>query len=180
MQNLSKYTNPARFRGRSAMTVQFWWVVYSFLFKPSPQIMYGWRRFLLRCFGAKVGKKAILRPSVQITYPWKVKIGDYSWIGDDVVLYSLGEIEIGSNSVISQRGYLCTGSHDYSSKNFEINAQKIIIGSKCWLATDVYVAPSVSIGDGTVVGARSSVFKSLPSNKICFGSPAKPVKDRIQ
>jgi putative colanic acid biosynthesis acetyltransferase WcaF len=142
--------------------------------------MYGWRRFLLRCFGAKVGKKAILRPSVQITYPWKVKIGDYSWIGDDVVLYSLGEIEIGSNSVISQRGYLCTGSHDYSSKNFEINAQKIIIGSKCWLATDVYVAPSVSIGDGTVVGARSSVFKSLPSNKICFGSPAKPVKDRIQ
>jgi putative colanic acid biosynthesis acetyltransferase WcaF len=142
--------------------------------------MYGWRRFLLRCFGAKVGKKAILRPSVQITYPWKVKIGDYSWIGDDVVLYSLGEIEIGSNSVISQRGYLCTGSHDYSSKNFEINAQKIIIGSRCWLATDVYVAPSVSIGDGTVVGARSSVFKSLPSNKICFGSPAKPVKDRIQ
>ena len=108
----------------------------------------------------------------------KVKIGDYSWIGDQVVLYSLGDIEIGSNTVISQRSYLCTGSHDYTSNNFDIYSKKITIGSKCWLATDVYVAPSVSIGDATVVGARSSVFKSLPSNKICIGSPAKPIKDR--
>ena len=141
--------------------------------------MYGWRRFLLRSFGAKIGRDVIIRPSAQITYPWKVEIGDYSWIGDDVVLYSLGDIEIGSNTVISQRSYLCTGSHDYASNNFDIYSKKIIIGSKCWLATDVYVAPFVSIGDGTVVGARSSVFKSLPSNKICIGSPAKPIKDRI-
>jgi|TARA_Y100000385_G_scaffold263086_1_gene295237 putative colanic acid biosynthesis acetyltransferase WcaF len=178
MQNLLKYTNPAKFRGRSALTVQLWWLVEALLFRPSPQIMYRWRRFLLRSFGAKIGTKVIIRSSAQITYPWKVKIGDYSWIGDQVVLYSLGDIEIGSNTVISQRSYLCTGSHDYTSNNFDIYSKKITIGSKCWLATDVYVAPSVSIGDATVVGARSSVFKSLPSNKICIGSPAKPIKDR--
>ncbi len=178
-QKLDTYKTPSKFRGRSALTVQLWRLVYQLLFRPSPQIMYGWRRFLLRVFGAKIGENVIIRPTAQITYPWKVKIGDYSWVGDEAVLYSLGDIEIGAHTVISQRSYLCTGGHDYLSKNFAINAQKIIIGSKCWLATDVYVAPSVSIGDGTVVGARSSVFKNLPSNKICFGSPARPIKDRM-
>lgn len=177
-QNLEFYKTPENFRGRSAFTVQFWRIVYTILFRPSPQIMYGWRRFLLRSFGAKVGKKVILRPTAQITYPWKVSIGDFSWIGDDVVLYSLGEIEVGSNTVISQRCYICTGSHDYHSERFDIYAQKITIGSKCWLATDVYVAPSISIGNGALVGARSSVFKDLPSNKVCIGNPAKPIKDR--
>jgi putative colanic acid biosynthesis acetyltransferase WcaF len=179
MQNISTYKTPENFRAKSKITVQLWWIVYAMLFRPSPQIMYGWRRFLLRLFGAKVGKKVILRPTTQITYPWKVSIGDYSWIGDDVVLYSLGTIVIGSNSVISQRSYICTGSHDYLSEGFDIYAQNITIGSKCWLATDVYVAPSVQIGDGTVVGARSSVFKDLPANKVCMGTPAKPTKDRI-
>jgi putative colanic acid biosynthesis acetyltransferase WcaF len=179
IQNLSQYQTPKDFREKSKITVQLWWIVYAIFFRPSPQIMYGWRRFLLRLFGAKVGKKVILRPTTQITYPWKVSIGDYSWIGDDVVLYSLGTIVIGSNSVISQRSYICTGSHDYLSESFDIYAQNITIGSECWLATDVYVAPSVQIGDGTVVGARSSVFKDLPANKVCIGSPAIPIKDRI-
>ena len=179
VQNLNLYKTPKGFRGRSAITVQLWWIVQATLFGLSPQFLYGWRRFLLRSFGAKIGKKVIVRPTARITYPWKLTIGDYSWIGDDVVLYSLGEIEVGENSVISQRSYLCTGSHDYTSENFEIHAEKITIGSRCWLATDVYVAPSVSIGDLTVVGARSGVFNDLPEGKICIGSPAKPIKDRL-
>lgn len=177
-QNLNTYKTPKGFRGKSAMTVQLWWMVQATLFKWSPQVFYGWRRFLLRAFGAKIGRGVIIRPSVQVTYPWKVTIGDYSWIGDEVVLYSLGEIEIGSNAVISQRSYICTGSHNYNSNSFEIYSKKITIGNKCWLASDVYVAPNVTIGDSTVVGARSSVFKDLPVNKVCKGSPAKPFKDR--
>ncbi|MFP4844594.1 putative colanic acid biosynthesis acetyltransferase [Winogradskyella sp. PE311] len=179
IQNLNNYKNPDGFRGRSKWTVQLWWIVYALFFKLSPQVMYGWRRFLLRSFGAKIGKNVIIRPSAQITYPWKISIGDFSWVGDEVVLYSLGEIEIGSNTVISQRSYICTGSHHYNSENFEIYAQKIKIGNKCWLASDVYVAPSITINDFTVVGARSSVFSNLPANKVCVGSPAKPIKDRI-
>jgi putative colanic acid biosynthesis acetyltransferase WcaF len=177
-QNLKNYKTPKDFRGKSKWTVQLWWFIYAIFFKPSPQVMYGWRRFLLRSFGANIGKKVIIRPTAQITYPWKITIGDYSWIGDEVVLYSLGEIKIGSNTVISQRSYICTGSHHYNSENFDIYSQKIIIGDKCWLATDVYVAPSINIGDSTIVGARSSVFSDLPANKVCFGSPAKPIKDR--
>lgn len=179
IQNLENFRVPKDFRGRSKITVQFWWIVQAILFKLSPQFAYAWRRSLLRLFGAQIGKNVIIRPSATITYPWKLKIGDHSWIGDDVVLYTLGEIEIGSNTVISQKSYLCTGSHDYLSESFTIYAEKITIGNKCWLATDVYVAPSITIGDQTVVGARSSVHKDLPEGKICIGNPAIPVKNRF-
>ena len=107
-------------------------------------------------------------------------LGDYAWVGDDAVLYTLGDITIGAHAVISQKSYLCTGSHDYASQHFDINATPIVVGDKCWLATDVFVAPGVTIGDGTVVGARSSVFKSLPANVICRGNPAVVTRERVE
>jgi putative colanic acid biosynthesis acetyltransferase WcaF len=177
-QQLDKFQLPQNFRGKGAVTVQLWWLVQSTLFAWSPQFMYGWRRFLLRAFGAKIGKKVIIRPTVRTQFPWKVSIGDHSWIGDDVVLYSLGEIEIGAHVVISQKSYICTGTHDPQAVNFNIYAHKVIIEDQCWIATDVYVAPGITIGRGTLVGARSSVFKDLPAGKICLGSPAQVVKDR--
>ena len=179
IQELNKFRLPSNFRGKSAFTVQLWWIVQGVFFKNSPQFMYGFRRFLLRLFGAKIGKKVILRPSVKITYPWKVSIDDFSWIGDEVNLYSLREIEIGKNVVISQKSYLCTGSHDYLQSDFPIFAKKIIIEDECWLATDVFVSPGVKIMKATVVGARSSVYSNLPSNKICIGNPAKVIRNRI-
>ncbi len=178
IQELNKFKLPRNFRGKSAIYVQLWWFVQSVFFRLSPQFLYGWRRFLLRCFGAKIGRKVIIRPSTQITYPWKIKIGDYSWIGDDVVLYSLGNITIGSNTVISQKSYICTGSHDYKKKDFPIYAKETIIKDNCWLATDVFVAPGVIIKEGTVVGARSSVVKDLESFSVYLGSPAKRIKSR--
>lgn len=179
VQNLNKFKLPKNFRGRNAFVVQSWWLVQSLIFRTSPQFLYGYRRFLLRMFGAKIGKNVIIRPSVKIAYPWKISIGDYSWIGDDVNLYSLGEIEIGNNVVISQKSYLCTGSHDYLRSDFPIYAKKIVIMDECWIATDVFIAPGVTIESGSVVGARSSVYKNLPSNKICIGSPAEIIRDRI-
>lgn len=171
-QKLSLFTVPAEFRGKPGWYVQLWWIVDALLFRPSPQILYGWRRFLLRFFGAKVGKGVIVRPTAQITYPWKVTIGDYSWIGDDVVLYSLGSIHIGANVVISQRSYICTGSHDYCSLAFDIFSKPIVVEDEVWLATDVFVAPGTTIGEGAVVGARSSVYKNLAGGAIYKGNPA--------
>ena len=178
IQDLESFRLPVVFRGKPGWYVQLWWIVQSILFGLSPQFMYGWRRWLLRCFGATVGKKVLIRPTARITYPWKVCIGDYTWIGDDVVLYSLGEITIGSNVVISQRSYICAASHDYTKPSFDIIASKVQIEEEAWLATDVFVSPGVNIGKGTVVGARSSVFEELPAMKICFGSPAKPIRER--
>ena len=178
MQKLKHFKLPKNFRGKNAITVQIWWLIQATLFKLSPQFSYGWRRFLLRLFGAKIGKGVIVRPTAKITYPWKISIGNYSWIGDDVTLYSLGEIEIGKNTVISQKCYLCTGSHDYSDTYFSIYEKKITIDDECWLATDVYISPGITIGKGAVVGARSSVFNNLEGGKVYYGTPAKFVKNR--
>jgi putative colanic acid biosynthesis acetyltransferase WcaF len=133
---------------------------------------------LLRRFGARIGHGVLVRPSARITYPWKLAIGDHAWIGDDVVLYSLGEIEVGAHAVVSQRSYLCTGSHAYARPTFDIFAKPIRIGEQAWLATDVFVAPGVEVGAGTVVGARSSIFHSLPAGVIARGSPAQVVRRR--
>ncbi|WP_299678487.1 putative colanic acid biosynthesis acetyltransferase [uncultured Tenacibaculum sp.] len=177
-QDLNTFKLPKNFRGRNPFIVQLWWIVQSVLFRTSPQFLYGWRRFLLRLFGAKIGKNVIIRPTVRVTYPWKLNIGDYSWIGDDVVLYNLGNINIGNNVVISQKSYICTGSHDYTIPSFPIYAKEIIIEDECWLATDVFVAPGITIGKQSVIGSRSSVYKNIPANKICYGTPLKIVKDR--
>jgi putative colanic acid biosynthesis acetyltransferase WcaF len=178
VQLLSSFRLPVGFRGRSAVIVQLWWLVQATLFTMSPQFMFGWRRWLLRLFGARVGKGVLIRPSAKVTYPWKVSIGDFAWIGDDVVLYSLGEIVIGKNAVVSQRSYLCAASHDYMQLDFPICDRKIYIGDQAWLATDVFVAPGVTIGEGAVIGARSSVFHDLPPLMVCVGTPAKPIKLR--
>jgi putative colanic acid biosynthesis acetyltransferase WcaF len=177
-QDLSSFRLPEDFRGRSAWFVQFWWLIHWFLFRPSPQFLYGWRRFLLRLFGAKIGREVLVRSTASITYPWKVSIGDYSWIGDDVVLYSLGEIQIGRHTVVSQRSYLCTGSHDYTRPSFDIFARPIELGDQVWIAADVYISPGVCVGDGAVVGSRSSVFHDIPAGMVCFGNPAAPLKAR--
>ncbi len=179
IQNLKQFTLPKNFRAKNAVTVQMWWIVQGTLFACSPQFLYGWRRFLLCLFGAKIGKNVIIRPSVKVTYPWKLTIGDHSWIGDDVDLYTLGEIEIGKNAVISQKSYLCTASHDYKKESFDIYAQKIIIEDEAWIATDVFIAPGITVGKGAVIGARSTVLNDMPAGMICAGYPAKPIKTRI-
>ncbi len=176
---LNEYYTPENFRGRNPYFVQLWWCVQSTFFALSPQFCYKWRAILLRIFGAKIGKGVLIRPSVKIVYPWKLSIGDYSWVGDNVVLYTLGPIEIGNNSVISQGSYLCTGSHNYDKETFDIYAKPIVIGDSCWLATDVFVAPGIKIGNECVVGARSSVFNSLPGHSICLGTPAVKIRDRV-
>jgi putative colanic acid biosynthesis acetyltransferase WcaF len=172
-QHLEEFRVPPGFRGRSSVYTQMWWIVQSTLFGLSPQALFGWRRWLLRLFGARIGKGVFIRPSARITYPWKLKIGDHCHIGDDVVLYSLGEIEIGDCAVISQRSYICTGSHDYTSPTFDLYAKKIFIEPEVWVATDVFVGPGVRIGNGAVVGARSSVFSDVPPGVIVVGTPAR-------
>jgi putative colanic acid biosynthesis acetyltransferase WcaF len=178
-QRLDTFEFPAGFRGRSAPFVQFWWIVQMLIVKPLPQICYPLRRLLLRAFGAKIGAGVKIRPGVEITYPWKVVIGDNSWIGDGVTLYSLGPISIGSNSVVSQNSYICAADHDYSDVSFSIRARPVEIGNQVWIASDVWIGPGVKVADGVVVGARSTVTKDLPAGTICVGSPCKPVKRRV-
>jgi putative colanic acid biosynthesis acetyltransferase WcaF len=179
VQDLKDFRLPPNFRGRSGLMVQLWWLVQSTLFRASPQLMYGFRRWLLRQFGAQIGEGVIIRPSVTIPYPWKLEIGDNSWIGDHAVLYTFAKITIGKNVVVSQKSYLCAGTHDYRSPGFEIQGFPIVIEDEAWVAADVFVAPGVTIGKGTVVGSRSSVFSDLPPMMVCIGSPARPLRARL-
>lgn len=171
-QDLSLSQTPPGFRGRSAMFVLLWNTVQQTLFAWSPQPAYGWRRWLLRVFGAQVGRGVIVRPTARVTYPWKVKLGDHCWVGDNAELYSLGPITIGENAVVSQRSYICAATHDHKDITFPLVATPVVIEHEAWIAADCFIAPGVIVGAGAIVGARSTVLRSVPAATIVAGSPA--------
>ncbi|MCM3670904.1 putative colanic acid biosynthesis acetyltransferase [Mesobacillus maritimus] len=177
--DLSRYNQGWYSRGRNGAIVLLWWFIQGTLFRFSVHNMYKWRNFLLKLFGAKVGKNVKIRSSAKFTYPWKVTIGDNSWIGEDVKLYSLDEIYIGDNCVISQESYLCTGSHDIKDPYFGLITKPIIIKDGAWVASDVFIYPGVTINQLAVAAARSTVIKDIPENEIHAGSPARFVKYRF-
>ena len=178
VQDLSAFSLPLEFRGRSGLYVLLWWLVRDTLFLMSPQPLYGWRRWLLRLFGARIGRNVLIRPTVRITYPWKLRIDDEAWIGDFVELYTLGDIHVGAHAVISQNSYICTGSHDFRKIGFDIYAKPIVVEPQAWVAADVFVGPGVTIGYGAVIGARSTLMKDAPPLKILTGNPAVVVGER--
>jgi putative colanic acid biosynthesis acetyltransferase WcaF len=110
-----------------------------------------------------------------VTFPWKVVIGDYCWIGDDATLYNIAKITIGDHCVISQEAYLCAGTHDHRNISFPSIASPITLESECWIATRAFVGPGVRIGRGAVVGACSVVVCDAPTAIIVAGSPAREV-----
>jgi putative colanic acid biosynthesis acetyltransferase WcaF len=177
--DLRRYDQSEFDRGRANWSIVLWWSVQAIAFPLSLHNFNGLRVWLLRLFGAKIGKDVVIRPTARFTYPWKIAIGDCSWIGDDVVLYSIDRITIGSHSVISQKSYLCTGSHDITDSAFRLITAPITISNGVWVATDCFVAPGVTIGANSVIGARSSVFRDIPMQQIAWGTPCTPRQPRI-
>lgn len=161
-------------RGRPGWYVLLWWLVQGVAFPLTPHPFNSVRCSLLRLFGAQIGRQVLIRPTARFTYPWKVQIGDYSWVGDNVVFYSLDFIQVGEHCVISQKTYLCTGSHDTEDASFQLVTAPIAIGNGAWVAADCFVAPGVQIGANAVVGARSTVLSSLPAQQVCWGTPCRP------
>ncbi|ODH00121.1 colanic acid biosynthesis acetyltransferase WcaF [Nostoc sp. KVJ20] len=178
--DLRKYDQSWFDRGRPSWYVLLWWFVQAIAFPLTPQPLNILRCALLRLFGARIGKGVLIRPTARFTYPWKVTIGNYSWVGDNVVLYSLDQIHIGEHCVISQKSYLCTGSHDIQDPAFGLKTASITIDNGAWVAADCFVGPGVQIGANAVIGARSSVFTNMPSGQVCWGSPCRPKTVRLK
>lgn len=155
-----------------------WGMVWLFLYRPSPKIFHGWRRFLLRLFGAKIGKGVHVYPSVKIWAPWNLEMGDHSCLANEVDCYCAAKIKIKAHATVSQYSFLCTASHDYEDPHMPLITAPIVLGDGVWIAADVFVAPGVTIGEGAVVGARSSVFKDVESWSVVAGNPAKLIKKR--
>lgn len=157
-----------------------WALVQATLFRWSPRFFHGWRIALLRLFGAHVRESSsiVVFPSVKIHFPWKLRLEPHAMIGPRVRLYNLGPIEIGRGANISQDCHLCSGTHDYARWSMPLRTAPIVIGPNAWLGADVFVLPGVTIGELSVVGARSVVTKNLPPGMICAGHPCRPIKPR--
>jgi putative colanic acid biosynthesis acetyltransferase WcaF len=157
-----------------------WGGAWLILFRPSPQVFPGWRRFLLRLFGARIGRGAKVHASVKIWAPWNLEMGRYSCLGPQVDCYSVDAIRIGAYATVSQYSFLCAASHDPDSANMTLTTAPIAVGDHAWIAADVFIAPGVVIGEGATIGARSSVFMNVPEWTIAVGSPARAIRERAR
>jgi putative colanic acid biosynthesis acetyltransferase WcaF len=155
-----------------------WNAVWILLFRFSPRLLHPWRSFLLRAFGARIGSGVHCYPSAKIWAPWNLVMGKNSCLADHVDCYCVDKVVIGDRVTVSQYSFLCTASHDYERRSMPLVSAPIHIGSDAWITADVFVAPGVTIGEGTVVLARSSVFKDLPPWMVARGNPATPFKER--
>jgi putative colanic acid biosynthesis acetyltransferase WcaF len=139
------------------------------------------RIIVLRFFGASIGKRCLIMPGVKVLMPWNLQFGDEVAIGESVNLYNFATIAIGNGSVVSQYCYLCTGSHDYKSPQKTLIYFPIVVGERCWIASNVFVGPGVTVVDDVVVGACSVVLKNIELNKSVYGGyPAKFIKKIVQ
>lgn len=155
-----------------------WRTVWVLLFRPSPRLMHGWRRFLLRLFGAKLGHGTYVYPSVQVWAPWNLVMDDHSCLSHFVDCYCVDRIIIGRHATVSQYSFLCTASHDYNKADMPLVVAPIIISEWAWVTADVFVSPGVTVGEGAVVAARSTVTQDVQPWTVVAGAPAKLINLR--
>lgn len=155
-----------------------WEIVRRLLFRPSPRFAYRWRAMLLRWFGARVGRPLFVRPTCRVIHPWLLETGEWVQLGDDVVVYNLGPVRIGSHTTVSQGTYLCAGSHDYTDPALPLTRPPITLGSGVWVAAQAFIGPGVSVGDNSVAGARAVVTRDVPPGVVVGGNPARVIKPR--
>jgi len=176
MIELSGYTTGGFERGASRLKEAAWWFVRALFFQTRVPWPSGVRVGLLRAFGATVGEGVVIRGDVNITFPWRFTAGDHVWIGEEVLILSLAPVVIESNCCISQRAFLCTGSHDFGSPGFTLKTAGITIREGSWVAATAFIAPGVTVGPGSMVGAGSVVLEDVGPGVIARGNPASVVK----
>jgi putative colanic acid biosynthesis acetyltransferase WcaF len=148
------------------------------LFRGSFHTMNRWRVFLLRCFGAKIGRQCKIRRTVRVYYPWNLEMGDMCIVGDDARLYDLGKITIGSGAMISQEAYLCAGTHDHTDLALPLQTPPVTVGPQAWVCARAFIGPGVTIGEGAIVAACGVAVKDVPAWAIVGGNPAKFIGKR--
>ena len=155
-----------------------WDIVWLVLYRPSPVPFHGWRRFLLRCFGATIEEGAHPYPSAKIWAPWNLTMHGHSCLSHHVNCYCVDKIVLGRHATVSQYTYLCTASHDYTKRDMPLITAPIIIGEYAWVTADVFIGPGVTIGEGAVVGARSTVTRNVLPWMVVAGTPPKVIGPR--
>ncbi|WPP52894.1 WcaF family extracellular polysaccharide biosynthesis acetyltransferase [Catalinimonas niigatensis] len=165
-------------RGAGKLKEICWYLVKVSFFLSALPYPSSLKVLLLRLFGARVGEGVVIKPRVNIHFPWKLKIGSHVWIGEEVYILNFENIIIGNNVALSQRSFLCGGNHDYRFASMPYRNGPIILEDGCWIGACCFVGPDVTVGTDTVISAGSVVTSSLRENRICKGNPATPVKIR--
>lgn len=155
-----------------------WEVLERPLFRWTPRQLWWWRRFVLRKFGAKIGRSVQIHPSARIAIPWNLEIGEYSSIGDHAIVYSLGSIKIGRCATISQYSHLCAGSHDFRKIDMPLVKAPITIADEVWICANAFIGPNTVVGARAIVAAGAVVVRDVGANLIVGGNPASQVTVR--
>lgn len=174
LPEFSTYTTGRFDRGRSVVVEILWLIAQALLVKcPIPG---SWqRRTILRLFGATIGPGVMIKPGVRVKFPWRLRIGHHSWLGEDVWIDNLGTVTIGSNCCLSQGVYLCTGNHDWGSPGFDLMVKPIEIDDGAWISARAAIAPDVRVGKGAILGMGSVATDDLAAWTIYQGVPARAV-----
>lgn len=164
-------------RGKENVKRHVWFFVQKYFVSTSPKCLSSWRIFLLRAFGAKIGNKCYIAASTYVHLPWKLTLGDS--VSIDEKCYLQGEIHIGANTSIGNNVHMVSEGHNVRSRYFEGVSRPIRIGCGVFIGGDAYIARGVTIGQFSVVGAKSVVWHDLPENVIAFGHPCQVKGERI-
>lgn len=175
--DLSQYHNALS--RKNQVVRMLWTIVWGVFARPLPRsVGSGWKRFLLRLFGARIDATAIVYSSAKVYYPANLTMGAYACLASDVDCYNVAPVTIGANSTVSQGAYLCTASHDITDPLNPLVMKPIVIEDQAWVAAGAFVGMGVTIGQGAVVGARAAVFKDVEPWTVVGGNPAKFIKRR--
>ena len=175
--DLSRFENGDFQRGRPAWVEALWLLVQA-LFVASWLPGSAHRVWLLRAFGARIGHGAVLKPHLRIKFPWRLTLGDHVWLGENLWIDNLALVEIGDHVCLSQGAYLCTGSHDWSSPNFNLIVLPIRIANRAWICARASLAPGTVVGEGAVIALGSVASGELLPWHIYAGAPAVMVRRR--
>ena len=175
--DLSRYDNRDFDRGAPRWKEALWVVARGVFFQTALPWPSALRVALLRAFGGRIGRGVVVRANVNVSFPWRLSVGDHVWIGEDVGILSLAAVTIESNVCLSQRAYLCTGTHDYRRADFRLVTRPITVRAGSWIAAQAFIAPGVEIGAGGVVSAGSVVIQDVPPATLVRGNPAQAVKN---
>lgn len=177
--DLSKYNNSWLSIGAGKMKVIIWYLVNICFLNCSWNPSSGFRIWLLRFFGAQIGQGVVIKPSVNIKYPWNLSIGDYTWIGENVWIDNLSQVTIGSNVCISQGAMLLCGNHNYKRPTFDLIVKPITIEDGAWVGAQSTVCPGVTMHSHSVLAVGSIASKDLMPYSIYRGNPAVKVAERV-
>jgi putative colanic acid biosynthesis acetyltransferase WcaF len=155
-----------------------WGIVYTLLYRWTPRPMHGWRAFLLRCFGAKLGPNCHMYPGARIWAPWNLVCAENATLADEVVIYNVSKVFMASHAIVSQQAYVCTATHDFDDPTFPMISSPIHIGAYAWVCARACVLPGVTVGEGAVLGLAAVAAKDLDPWQVYAGNPAKRIKAR--